>query len=83
MDLPHAYVLGLSAVALYFDLCTLDGCAVVQVHYSSFQVSFLDFDDEEEEQNMQDEGVASIEDDDGIEGQVQSLRDVAHSTSLV
>ena len=44
-------------------------------------MSFLDFDDEEEEQNMQDEGVASIEDDDGIEGQVQLL--VAHSTSLV
>jgi hypothetical protein len=38
------------------------------VHYSSFQVSFLDFDDDEEEQNMRDEGVASIEDDDGIEG---------------
>lgn len=39
----------------------------IQVHYSAFQVNFLDFE-EEEDQTSQDEGVASIEDDDGIEG---------------
>ena len=33
------------------------------MHYSSFQVNFLDFDD-----TTGDEGVASIDDDDGIEG---------------
>ena len=39
------------------------------MHYSSFQVNFLDFEEEEDETSAQDEGVASIEDDDGIEGQ--------------
>lgn len=42
----------------------------VKVHYSSFQVSFLDFEEEEEEEDrgIQDQSTASIEDDDGIEG---------------
>ena len=40
----------------------------IQVHYASFQVDFLNFEEEEADQSSQDEGVASIEDDEAIEG---------------
>ena len=45
-----------------------------QVHYNSFDISFLDFDNGEEGTNEDgDGGMDSIEDDEGIEGQVDRL----------
>ena len=50
-------------------------CVCPQVHYSSFQVSFLDFEEEDQEGGMaaeEDEGMGAIEDDEGIEGYVRT-----------
>lgn len=45
---------------------------MLQVHYSSFQVSFLDFEEEQDQTSQEGGGdMEDIEDDDGIEGWVE------------